>query len=239
MSDTLGYIDAYFNQELEGSDQKEFEARCSLDESFAEEVAFYISARQAAREELLKQKQQQWQSDIAQQKKPVKKSIVLRLVPYAAAACLVFAIAFYFLFQSQSQQRLAANYVQDNYSSLRQSMDASRDSIQSGIAAYNNKEYQRALALFEWVGKNDSENSDAKKYAGLAYLQLKNYDKALERFKELSAMKVAYNAGDMLQASTLLQRNAPGDKEAAKALLQKVVSENEEGSNKAKEMLDK
>ena len=47
------------------------------------------------------------------------------------------------------------------------------------------------------------------------------------------------NAGDFLKAVSLIERNGPGDKDAAQKLLQKVVSEKEEGSEKAEELLKK
>ena len=119
-------------------------------------------------------------------------------------------------------------------------MDASRDSLQLGIAAYNNKDYNRALQLFTGVEKNDTANSDAKKYAGLAYLQQQDYDKAIQQFDELSNMKGLFsNAGDFLKAVSLLERNKSGDKEEAKQLLQKVVTDKEEGSEQAEEWLKK
>ena len=239
MKDRLEYIDAYFNGELNESERQQFEEECRMDEAFAQEVAFYITARSAAREALLEQKQQ-WQTGIANTRKKVpNKSVVLQWLPYAAAACLLFAIAFYAFSNSKTPQRLASNYIKENYAELNQTMDASRDSMQLGIAEYNNKNYQRALVLFDGVKNKDSANSDSKKYAGLAYLQLNNYDKALQCFTELSALKVIYNAGDVLQATTLLQRNAPGDKERAKGLLKKVVTEHEVGSDVAKKILAK
>ncbi len=247
MSDTIEYIDAYFNQELEGDERQRFEDRCISDEAFAGEVAFYLSARSAAREALLDQKIKGWQSkenNSAAKKviamKSAKKRSVARWIPYVAAACLILVIASFFLLNRKTPQSIASNYIKTNYTELNQYMDGdSKDSVQMGIAEYNNKNYSRALILFEWAASHDSTNYDAIKYAGLTYLQNKNYDKALQRFKELSAMKSAFNAGDILQASTLLQRNAPGDEEAAKQLLQKVVKEKEEGSGMAEEALDK
>lgn len=244
MSEIIEYIDAYFNQELNESERKEFEARCTTDENFASDVAFYISARGVAREALLKQKQQ-WKNDSESVQetvavKPAKKPLVLRWIPYAAAACLVFIMALSYLFLSNNPRRLANNFINENYAHLYHVMDASRDSMQLGISEYNNKNYQRAALLFNGVEEKDPSNSDAKKYTGLAYFQLGNYDKALQYFKELADMKGLYsNSGDFLQAITLLQRNATGDKEAAKALLQKVVNENEDGSDVAKKMLEK
>lgn len=242
MNDTIGYMDAYFNGELDNDERNQFDAKCSTDESFAAEVAFYISARSAAREALLKQKNEQWKKDGEGTEMsvvmPANKRMGLRWLPYAAAACLVLVMAGYFLFGRQTPERIAATYATANYAQLSQSMDGNtKDSLQLGIAQYNNKNYNAALSLFEWARTNDSSNYDAKKYAGLAYLQLKDYNKAMLRFRDLSAMKSAYNAGDMLQAITLLQRQAPGDKQTAKALLEKVVREKEEGSTVAAKAL--
>ncbi len=243
MNDTTDYIEAYFNHTLEESERLRFEARCSSDEHFASEVAFYIAARSAAREALLQQKTEQWKPAADAREtiamKPAKKSTAMRWMPYAAAACLILVIAFYFLWQPSSAANLTAQYIDKNYSQLSQNMDGDdiKDSVQVGISEYNNRNYKRALALFEWVRTNDSANYDAKKYAGLTYLQIKDYGNALQRFKELSAMKRTYNAGDILQASVLLQRNEAGDEETAKRLLEKVVKEKEEGYQQAAEAL--
>jgi hypothetical protein len=44
-------------------------------------------------------------------------------------------------------------------------MDASTDSLQQGIAAYNKKDYDKALLLFQNVYNTHRDNSDAKKYS--------------------------------------------------------------------------
>jgi tetratricopeptide (TPR) repeat protein len=119
-------------------------------------------------------------------------------------------------------------------------MDASHDSLQSGIEAYNNKDYDKALQLFLGVQKSDSANSDAKKYAGLGYLRQQNYDKAVQQFDELANMRGLHsNPGDFLKAVSLLERNRTGDKEEAKILLQKVVNEKEENYQEAEKLIKK
>ena len=71
---------------------------------------------------------------------------------------------------------------------------------------------------------------------GLAYMQKEEYDSALQQFDELSNMKGLFsNSGDFLKAVALMGRNKPGDRDKAKMLLQKVLSEKEEGSEKAAE----
>jgi tetratricopeptide (TPR) repeat protein len=245
MQQNWEYIEAYFTQSLGDEERKAFEVRCGQDEAFAGDVAFYLTARSAAREVLVEEKQKIYAADddakMERPKAAAGKRIAFRKwMLYAAAACIILFAGFYFIYQSPAPQQLANKYIQENYAILSQTMDASRDSLQLGIAAYNSQDYQRALVLFEGINQHNPAGSDAKKYAGLAYLQTKNYDKALERFKDLSAMKGQYsNSGDFLQAVTLLQRNHPNDKEQAKQLLQKVVQENEEGSNQAREWLDK
>ena len=241
MRDTLEYIDAYFNHELEDSEEKEFAFRCTADNQFAKEVAFHVAARAEVRQLLVQQKQE-WKPDdvkMAAANTPVKK-LLSSWITYAAAACVIAIIALVSIFHTPSANQMAAQYINENYTLLGHTMDASRDNVQSGISAYEDKNFERAAQLFDGVATVDSTNSDALKYAGLAYLQMNRYSEALHRFQQLSSLtNLQFNSGDMLQAVTLLQRNEVGDKEKAKTFLQKVVNENEEGAAKAKAMLDK
>ena len=67
--------------------------------------------------------------------------------------------------------------------------------------------------LFKSIEKNDAQNSDVKKYAGLTYMQKEEYDSALQQFDELSNMKGLFsNSGDFLKAVALMGRNKPGDR---------------------------
>jgi tetratricopeptide (TPR) repeat protein len=238
--DTIEYIDSYFQQTMETSERRVFEKRCEDDEAFAQQVAFYITTRQSLLEELLQQKKSVWKTKNILDELPfiptLKKSFASRWITYAAAACLILAASVYFFEANTSPKKLAQTYIRTNYASLSQTMDASHDSLQSGIEAYNNKNYAKALQFFLDVQKTDPSNSDAKKYAGLAYLQQKYYDSALHEFDELAAMKGLFgNPGDFLKAVTLIERGKPGDKEVAEKLLEKVVTKKEEGSDKAAE----
>lgn len=243
MPDNLEYIESYFRQALNAEEKQAFEKRCETDEAFAKEVAFYIVTRETLREDLLAKKQQEWKVlKTEEESAPVisiaKKSTLSKWIMNAAAAC-VLVVASMFLFEMQSSpQRLASQYI--NNIDLSQTMDASHDSLQLGIAAYKNKDYTKALGYFEGVTKQDSANSDAKKYTGLTYIQLNNYDKAIEQFDALANMQgLYYNPGDFLKAVALLKRNKAGDEETAKILLQKVVNENESEKETAEEWLKK
>ena len=264
MQNTLEYIEDYFTQVLSEEERKAFEVRIEQDAAFAQDVAFYLTTRNVL-QELLEEKRE---TAFAQSKDhapetsikgepentfaekettkkgrdkttPVSKLPLRKWLPYAAAACVIFVIAALFLLRSPEPQQLAREYIKENYSILSLTMDASHDSLQLGIEAYNNQDYQRALSFFEGVRHNDPANSDVKKYAGLAYLQTKNYDKALKCFQELTAMGGSYNSGDILSAITLMQRDGPGDEAKAKQLLHKVVNEKEDGAVQAKDWLDR
>ena len=238
--EAIEYIDSYFQQTMNEDERKVFEKKCEEDESFAQEVAFYIMTRDSLREELLQQKQAAWRVKSIIDDLPfiptLKKSFANRWITYAAAACLVLAVSVYFFETNPSPKKLAENYIKTNYSNLSLTMDASRDSLQLGIDAYNNKQYDKALRLFKSIEKTDTQNSDAKKYAGLTYMQKEEYDSALLQFDALAKMKGLFsNSGDFLKAVALMGRNKPGDRDKAKMLLQKVLSQKEEGSDKAAE----
>jgi len=240
MQGNLEYIESYFKQDLNEDERTAFETKCETDKAFANEVAFYITAKQVLRETLLEQKTGEWKKD-AEEETPVisiaKKSTLLRWVAYAAAACLLLTVSLFLFEAKDSPQKLASAYVSKI---LSQTMDASHDSLQLGIAAYNNKEYDKALQLFEGVAQRDLLNGDAKKYTGLTYLRQSNYEKALEQFDALANMQGLHsNPGNFLKAVTLLERNNPGDKDEAKILLQKVVTEKEDGSEEAAAWLKK
>jgi tetratricopeptide (TPR) repeat protein len=62
-----------------------------------------------------------------------------------------------------------------------------------------------------------------KYYAGIVYLQLGNYEKALQYFRQFENDTLYSNPSLFYQALTLLKRNLPGDKQKARELLQRVV----------------
>ncbi len=161
-------------------------------------------------------------------------------VAMAAAAGLVIIIFAYFAFFSSSDNltKLSGRYVQDELTHLSLTMDGIQDSLQTGMAAYNDKDYEKALQIFEGLYKSHPNDSYVLKYKGLAFLLTKNYDMALTSFDELASQKHLFsNDGLFLKAITLLQRNANGDIDTAKQLLEQVVNEKTEGNAKAEEWL--
>ena len=239
MNDTLTYIEAYFQNQLSEKEKQEFNERCATDETFASEVAFYVTARQSMKNELLKQKQSTWETATVKTL-PVNtpRSIVIKpWLRYAAAACVVLSLSLFFLMDRTDTRTLAEEYIKENYDHLSLKMGTTEDSLELGKKAYNNKDYDKAAALFGTLVKTHPDNAEAKQYAGLVYLVKGNYDKAIQFFDSLAAMKLESNSGKFLKAIALLLRNKNDDKEISKQLLEQVVSENLEGSEEAKKLL--
>lgn len=231
----LEYIDDYFNKRLTETEELRFEEQCLEDKDFAKDVAFYINAREAVRQKLLEEKVKFWTADEEEIKGMLTISILKKWLPYAAVACMVIVLIFIYWSYSGSPARLADRYVKQEIVS--QTMDGFSDSLQRGVVAYSNEDYDKALLIFNKVYKAHPEKSDAKKYAGLVYLVRKDYDKALHQFNELGKRNLRSRPEVLLKAVTYIKRNLEGDKERAKKLLQQVVQQNLEGSNKARELL--
>jgi tetratricopeptide (TPR) repeat protein len=250
MPETLDYIESFFAGRCTETERQQFEERCVRDEAFAQEVALYIQARQLLKEELLAAKKAEWLAAEpgAGQKggggvsdggfKRQKRGLVRILYMASAAAAVVILLFVYLVTGPQGPRKLAGEYIHTHYDRLSQTLDGTRDSLAQGITAYNNRAFTQALDLFTALAHDHAGNTDARLYSGLTYLRLKNYDQALQEFDTLANMSSLYsNPGPFLKAVTLLERNAAGDRETARAILQDVVRRNLDGSREAGEWL--
>jgi TolA-binding protein len=242
MNDSSEYIEAYFKEQLNDAEKRQFEERCVHDELFAREVALFITTTEGIRQNLLSQKKQQWTANESYKEsakiRPLKKLILNKWMTYAAAACLLLALIIYFLYSPETPHQRASQYIAEHFTLLSQTMSGSNDSMQQGITAYNNKDYNTALQVFSGIYRSHPQNFIAKKYIGFVYLATQNYDKALQQFDELANTEGLYkNPGLFLKALTLLQRNKHGDEAQAKQLLKEIVKEKGEGSREAEKWL--
>lgn len=241
MSEHFEYIDAYFQQELSDAEKNEFEQKCVTDEEFAKDVALYISSRSALREMLLEQKKQEWSkldsTERVSTQAPVRQMNTKRWILYAAAACVILAIIIFPFLSADSPQTLANKYVSQNLTSLSQTMDASSDSMQLGMAAYNKGDYATSLLIFQNYYQSHPDQNDALRYVGQTHLVTANFDKAISSFEELAQKNTFSNPGPFLKAVTLMKRNQGNDLQVAKGLLQKIVNENLDGKKEAEKWL--
>jgi len=235
----LDYIDSYFKGQLEAGEIKVFEQRITGDHSFADQVAFYISTHETARDLLAEDKKQRFRELYVKQDKPVAKVPVRKLWRYVAAAAIITGIvmAGELLLIGGSTSKLVNRYIQSEFETIGINMGGLQDSIQTGIQMYNDRKWTEALQQFENVVHWDTAAWEARKYAGIVSLRLGLYDKALSYFKELGSYTLSSNPSLLYQAITLIKRNNPGDLETARQLLLQVEQKNLSGKEKAKQWL--
>ncbi len=245
MVDNLELIEAYFNNELAQERKGEFDRRIISDPDFAEEVAFYLSLKQVAGQEL-REKRESFKLLYKQSKpgnhvvKP-EPALLRKLWPWAAAAAVIAGIIFGWnvWLRPVSLPGLANKYIKDNFQILPVTMGSREDSLQTGLRYYNEGKSEEALKHFESIALRDSSLSDVKKYTGIVYLRLGQYEQAIKYFSQLEKDNLFANPGKFYHALTLMKRDRPGDKQQAKILLEQVVQNELEGKVTAQEWLEK
>lgn len=239
--DNLDYIENYFTKTPNADEAGEFEKRIGSDPAFAEEVAYYLSVLQVSREES-RNRQKTIFREIYLDNRMTAHIPVRKLVYSLAAAAIVVGIIFgvYIFVKPVPIQQLAGQYIQDHLQTQGVTMSGKMDSLQNGLRLYNEGKSAEALLSFEQIIKSDTSNFNAKKYAGLAALRMKDYDKAINWFESLETYSGLYaNPAQLYLALTYMDRNQSGDSEKAKQLLQKIVDQDLEGKETAQEWLKK
>ena len=240
----MEYINNYFSAIPTPEIKKEFEDKIQSDPLFAEDVAFYLSAHKAIKEdaETIKQRFK----DIYIQYRlahPIttQKPLIRKLWPYLAAAAVIIGLIFGLntFLKSGTPQQLADTYVKEHFQNLGVTMSAEKDSLQRGISLINDNKLNEALSQFESILNRDTSSSDAKKYAGIVCMQLKQYDKAIGYFTQLENYSLYSNPGKFYHSIALIKRDQPGDKQEAKNLLQQVVQFDLDEKETAKQLLSK
>lgn len=248
-------FEEYLNGQMDTKEKSVFESELSANEDMNSAFKIYrtietemgIQQKESVNREELKQSLQKlnakYFNDAEKDTKvvPLFSSGIFRtIIAVAASLLIIFLVYTVFTYPSRDVQLMADNYIETNYQQLGQTMDSAPDSLQLGIAAYNNREYDTAIQFFQGVEENQPGNAEAIKNTGLSYLMKKDYYQALQKFDELIAIEGLYsNEGMFLKALTLMHRDQEGDKEEAKILLEQVVEQDEAGSRQAEEWLKK
>ncbi|KAA6439387.1 tetratricopeptide repeat protein [Dyadobacter flavalbus] len=248
-------FDLYLNGKMSSEEKAYFEAELSSDTELYSTFEIYRTVELAMREKemhlvnhsallssLHTLNERYFRPDSQQEEEkgvPLYSGRLARFFTGMAAAVGIILLSYFIFFTSKdSVKTLATNYYNENFMQLSQTMGNADDSLQSGIAAYNRKDYNKALSYFKSIYKSHPENSEAKKYAGLSYLAKRDYTNALKEFDELSQMQNLYsNPGTFLKAVTLLMRDNHGDRQSAKQIMEKLAGENTEGSKESREWL--
>jgi tetratricopeptide (TPR) repeat protein len=237
----LEYINHFFSTSPTPDEKEAFERRVAADSSFADEVAFFLSAIQVAGEQRVTEKKNQFRDRYTNKQVHKRNAPAIKLWYGLAAAAITAGIIFGYILLTKPQpvNQLADQFVKENLKQISVTMGSgNKDSLQTGVELYNQGKLSQAAQWLEGLLNTDSRNVNAKKYAGIVYLRLHNYDKALVYFKQLENTPDLYaNPGKFYRAIVLMERNSAGDAKAAKELLQQVVAENLEGTDTAKKWL--
>jgi tetratricopeptide (TPR) repeat protein len=241
--DNTEYIVNYFNSINTDKQKQQFEEKILKDRSFAAEVAFYISANKLIKQKLNEEKKQRFREIYDEQNLLPINPPVKNISRYLIAASIIFIFILSALFVNKSKTsppQLADKYIEQNWKTLAVNMGG-QDSIETGLSLYNSGKLATALIMFEMIAKNNTaNNTNAKKYAGIVSLRLKNYDKAIEYFSMLEAdTSLHSNPGKFFEAITLMKRDKEGDREKAKLLLQELISKDLEGKFEAQKWVEK
>lgn len=229
-------IDDYFSQKLAPDARKTFENQLRTDPETAEAVAFYLSARQVARQTSTEQRKAELLH---------RSPHLARRAPWpyalAAAACLVLllGIGWVLWFQKPAASELADDYINRNLTQLSVTMGSGSDSLQRSLDLINGGKINEADEWLADMLKRQPNQPDVLKWAGVVALRRGQYDLAISRFSQLGRRTDLYaNPGVFYEALARLKRNQPDDKNTAKELLQTVISKNLDGSTEARQLLD-
>lgn len=237
---SVEYIDRFISGELSPEESRQFEQNILQDAAFAEEVAFYLTAKQAARSAMLEEKKNRFREIYEQQKNTRRQLPVKKIWQYAVAAAVttgLIAGAYFYFTARRLPAQLADEYIETHINKVSVLMTSHEDSLQKAKKLYNEGKFAAAGEQLHAIIQSDSTNIKAKELAGIVSLRLHNYDQALVYFKDLEGYTLYSNPGKFYHALTLLKRNQPGDVEAAKRLLQQVVAEDLAEQETAREWL--
>ncbi len=238
-------IDKYLKGELNEKEQKDFEKQLSEDNQLLEEVQFHEftveGVKDVFRTEMLMHFDD-LEKQIANTPKTVSKpkgNIRRLVISVLAIAASILLIIFVWMDRGvNTEQLFADNYsTYPNYvSNVERSNPQVENLYATAFQQYEKGEYPRAIQDFEAILVIDKEDTVVEFYLGLAYLENKELDKALEHLN-IAKKATTHRFSDpalWYAALTQLQLNKVA---AAKSDLENLI--NKEGSyqQKAQELL--
>lgn len=239
MSD-LEAIDDYLNGQLSPDKRAAFESRLTAEPALTESLAFYLQARQVAREAALAERHGEW-APLRRKTTRARQVRPLYIAVASLAAMLLLVLGWWGVFRqpAATPEVLAEAYIRENFTDFGMRMSGESDSLQTALNLANSGQNQQALTLLADLVRRDSTNDFAKNYAGVVALRLGNYDQAIGYFHGLSQQPGLFtNPGTFHEALARMKRGRPLDKKEAERLLRIVVRENLEGKEEAARMIE-
>ncbi len=228
MEEEFLYIDRFFNEELNENERNEFEQRCETDIVFAEEVASYLKVKYGFKKIYQEKRKADFEKIRKNYKEPIL--VIQRRNVWLAAASVAFFCLIGWWYMSNSKpdlEQLADEYMQENFASISSTMTSEKDKLQEGIGLFNTGKLEAANVIFDSLAAQN--NAEALKYAGIAYLRLNLYDKAIKRFEALEKQPLKINSGMFYHAIALLKRKQGNDLIEAKKRLEKIKNQKQDG----------
>ncbi len=181
-------IEKYLDGRLDSVDRKEFEDVIKKDESLAQELKFQRELRETIKDEQ-KMKVRRTLSRVYRQTS-YKSTFIKRWKLNAIAAAVTIMILtaggmMFNYFQTSSTNNIALynEYfdVDSELFTVRADKSTVNNTVEDGITAFNEKDFTKALELFN----KSNDNMASNLYAGFTYMQLLEFDNAIQKFNEI------------------------------------------------------
>jgi tetratricopeptide (TPR) repeat protein len=113
---------------------------------------------------------------------------IYQRVYFAAGSLVIFALllTMYLSNRNLSNDKLVELYYQPAKVSMNFRAGApGQDKLAQAMQLYENKQYAKAIDLFENIVKTDASSIGVNLYSGISYMQLKQYNKANQKFQTI------------------------------------------------------
>ncbi|MCS6929153.1 MAG: tetratricopeptide repeat protein [Saprospiraceae bacterium] len=193
-------IEDYFDNTLTPEERRIFEEQMQADPEFAQSVALVREMRErlgrhwthesadAALMETLRQIGQEYFKGTAlpERQKLTKSIAIFSRIVQAAAAMLVLAIAaWFFILRPPKHERLYAQYKAFPEASFTTRNVSAVSLLEEASRAFNERQYEEALTLFERYLEEDPNNTEVRYFAGLCLIEIRRYDEARKVFAQI------------------------------------------------------
>ena len=248
MANEMENIDRYVSGHMSAEERQAFERRIVEDPDLANEVAFHLSALAAARDSADESRKARfrtiYEEENGQQNGRATGKVMalsgFRRALTAAAILLVVGLAWVFFLRPASPHILAQEYIKKELTRTGVNMGNDQDVLTPARTMFNAGDLTGTAKYLDSLLHKEPDNADANRFSGVVSLRQGDHDKALGRFRRLAALPGLYaNPGQFLEAVTLLDRDASGDREKAREALMKVMKDGLGGKEWADKWLKK